>query len=105
MHLVGFIIRIYHDAPSSKRQIHSVICFAFFFLSPNVFYPKYQSTCPQNITVQHPRRKSVRKYLLCLLYAEGTILLKINTGDLVGSEYYVDRSAFHGYDIVVLLKM
>jgi hypothetical protein len=37
VHLVGFIIRIYHDVRSSERQIHkfiSVIIIIIFFITP-----------------------------------------------------------------------
>ena len=56
VHLVGFIISVHHDAKSPESQINSVIWSAFFFLGPNLFSPKCQSTCPQNFIVQHPRR-------------------------------------------------
>jgi len=35
MHLVGSIIRIYHDARSPERQIHNPI---YIFMSQNIFF-------------------------------------------------------------------
>ena len=38
MHLVGFIIRIYHDARSPERQMYDCICCCCRLVYNNVFF-------------------------------------------------------------------
>ena len=76
--LVGYLQRLGCDALSTEYKILSEYLSTEFYCATS-------------------QKNSVWKYLLCLLQAEGTILLKINTGDQESSKYYLDRSAFQRY--------